>query len=73
MPIKESIQFLLSGNDLVAREFTDLARQDKRWEKILTSPKVSIEQIGEANHTFSSQVWRDQVGQWTARRINEEQ
>ena len=69
---KGNILFLLSGNDLVAREFTELARQDKRWKKILSSPKVSIEQIGEANHTFSSQTWRDQVGQWTAHWITQQ-
>lgn len=62
--------FLLSGNDLVAREFIELARQDKRWKKILSSPKISIEQISEANHTFSSRVWRDQVGKWSANWIN---
>ncbi len=67
-----NILFLLSGNDLVAREFIELVRQDKRWKKILSLPKVSIEQISEANHTFSSRVWRDQVGQWTARWINKE-
>jgi exosortase A-associated hydrolase 1 len=70
---KGNILFLLSGNDLVAREFIELARQDKRWTRILSSPKVSIEQISEANHTFSSRAWRDQVGQWTARWINKEQ
>ncbi len=56
---------ILSGNDLVAQEFTNLTQQNKRWKKIWLSPKISRETIVQANHTFSTQAWRDQVANCT--------
>jgi len=57
---------LLSGNDLVAKEFIALIQQDKRWKKCCSSPKITRETIMQANHTFSSHAWRDQVANRTA-------
>lgn len=58
--------FLLSGNDLTAQEFLALTEQDKRWKKHCHSPRISIETVNKANHTFSSQAWRAQVEAATA-------
>ena len=60
------VLIILSGNDLVAQEFVALTQQDKRWKKLCHSPKVASETVKQANHTFSSQSWRDQVETHTA-------
>ena len=58
---------VLSGNDMVAQEFTSLTKQDKRWQTVLQSPKIKCSTINDANHTFSSLAWRDQVASRTFR------
>lgn len=68
------VLIILSGDDLVAQEFIALTQHDKRWKKLCHSPKISLEIIKQANHTFSSQSWRDQVttrtAQWLSRQEN---
>jgi len=62
-----NILFLLSGNDLTAKEFVELTQGDKRWKKICRSSKIKRETVKEANHTFSARTWRAQVEALTAR------
>jgi len=52
---------LLSSNDLVAQEFLALSQNNKHWKKTCLSRRISMDIIPQANHTFSSQSWRDQV------------
>lgn len=59
------ILLIISGNDLTAQEFSDLAKGSRKWQKLLTSPRVSRRDLPEANHTFSRREWRDQVAAWT--------
>lgn len=59
------VLFILSGNDLTAREFIDLVKKDKRWNRACSAANVAREEIPEANHTFSSHAWRDQVAALT--------
>ena len=59
------IFFILSGNDLTAKQFSDLAQTDKDWIKALESANIAQTTIPQANHTFSSQKWRDQVSDLT--------
>ena len=66
-----NILFLLSGNDLTAKEFIALTRRDKRWGKICRSSKVESITVKEANHTFSTRTWRAQVEVHTARWISD--
>ncbi len=61
------VLLILSGNDLVAQEFVILTQQDKDWKKCWSSPGISRETVKQANHTFSSQAWRDQVANLTTR------
>ncbi|MDD5034237.1 MAG: hydrolase 1, exosortase A system-associated [Methylococcaceae bacterium] len=65
------VLLILSGNDLTSREFQDLARSHKDWKAICVSPKVEKHILSEANHTFSSQTWRNQVGLWTLQWLQE--
>lgn len=64
------VLLILSGNDMVAQEFVTLTRQDKRWKKILLSSKITREVFNNANHTFSTQAWRDQVAGHTIQWLN---
>lgn len=60
------VLLILSGKDLTAQEFNELARASRRWGRLLSAPRVERRDLPEANHTFSSREWRDQVAAWTA-------
>jgi exosortase A-associated hydrolase 1 len=57
---------ILSGNDLVAREFNDTVARSKNWQNLLASERVTKHSVPEANHTFSRREWRDEVASVTA-------
>jgi hypothetical protein len=54
----------LSGNDLTSAEFTDAVKADKKFKKMVKQ-RFSIFNLDGADHTFSQQVWREQVAKWT--------
>lgn len=58
---------ILSGNDLVAREFAALTDNDRQWRSLMRRPGIALHRLPDANHTFSSRVWRDAVAELTAR------
>ena len=62
---KGSLLLILSGDDLTAAEFRDTAKQSPAWRGLLEQSRVCIQELPEANHTFSKREWRDQVVQWT--------
>lgn len=55
------ILIILSGNDLTAKEFREFAKSDSSWEGLLGLPKISVVEMGEADHTFSTSIWRERV------------
>ncbi|MBL4894403.1 MAG: hypothetical protein JKY59_05960, partial [Emcibacter sp.] len=57
---------IMSGNDLVAREFDDLISADKAWKNIMGEKISSRLDIAETDHTFSTEKWRGQVAAGTA-------
>ncbi|GGO63755.1 hydrolase 1, exosortase A system-associated [Bowmanella pacifica] len=57
---QDKICLILSGNDLTAREFEQVAFSDKNWKKALKN-KVSVKRIKDADHTFSNRSWKQQV------------
>lgn len=59
------ILLVISGNDLTAREFSDMIKYSREWQKLLASPRVTHLTLPEANHTFSRREWRDQVAAGT--------
>jgi len=59
------ILFILSGNDLTAKEFLDVVAADSRWSHLLADSRVERIDVREANHTFSSRAWRDLVAEST--------
>ena len=48
--------FILSGEDLVAKEFQQLCSEDAGWKRGMRG--ASICGVAKANHTFSSVAWR---------------
>jgi len=55
------ILIILSGQDATAKEFRHLVMSNSDWARVSTSSRISFFYIPEANHTFSSIVWRQQV------------
>jgi len=55
---------VLSGADLTAQEFADLA-SSPAWQPLLSAPRFTRQQIDKADHTFSRRPWQDQVSHWT--------
>jgi exosortase A-associated hydrolase 1 len=59
------VLLILSGNDLVAKEFVDLTQASRAWSKAIAAPRVQSKDLPLANHTFARREWRDQVAAWT--------
>lgn len=56
---------ILSGNqDYVADEFRDLCKTSPQWQQLMARTSITLQELKEANHTFSCRVWRDQVAEW---------
>lgn len=62
---RHPVLLILSGRDLTADEFRDLLGRDRAWSRLIRSPRVTRRDLAEADHTFSSHSWRDQVAAWT--------
>lgn len=59
------VLLIMSGQDLTAREFEDSARASNAWRRLLSDPRVSRQDLPDADHTFSRRIWHDKVVQWT--------
>jgi hypothetical protein len=55
---------VLSGADLTAQEFSESVLRAKTMADWVRRPNVTIKRLAHANHTFSTQEWRDQVHRW---------
>ena len=64
-----SILLIVSGVDLTAKEFLDHAAADPGWRGLVDAPRVCRCDFAEADHTFSSAHWRNQVAVRTAQWI----
>ncbi len=59
------VGIVISGDDLTAAEFEDMVKDSKTWQKLLRAKVVEFYYLPDANHTFSKQIWRDQVAKQT--------
>lgn len=60
------ILFILSGRDLTANEFREMVKKtDNLDQRMFEKPGVSKVELMDADHTFSSQKWREEVEQLT--------
>lgn len=55
------VLLILSGNDLTAKEFIELTSNALAWKSLLDDARVTRVELPEANHTFSTHAWRDEV------------
>jgi exosortase A-associated hydrolase 1 len=55
------VLLILSGNDLTAKEFIELTSSSPAWRSLLEDARVTRVELPEANHTFSTRGWRDEV------------
>jgi exosortase A-associated hydrolase 1 len=63
---KGEVLLIMSGNDITAKEFSDLVKGSRKWKRLLKSSRIQQRELPEANHTFSRRDWRDQVSGWTS-------
>ncbi|MFI5445907.1 hydrolase 1, exosortase A system-associated [Polaromonas sp. UC242_47] len=58
------VMLVLSGRDLIAREFDDLMNGSDAWQDELRRKPATRHDLPESDHTFSSAAQRDQVVGW---------
>lgn len=61
---KGRIMLVMSGRDLISREFDDLLQAAPAWRKHLDACALVRHDLAYADHTFSTGEWRDQVAEW---------
>jgi exosortase A-associated hydrolase 1 len=70
----EEVLLLLSGSDYTAKEFIQAVQADHLWSAAMGRPNITKVEIPEADHTFSSHVWRTQVEnitlQWLQKKVD---
>jgi uncharacterized protein Usg len=64
---KGQTQFILSGEDLVAKEFQQLCKADKAWNKAMRGALQC--HVAKANHTFSTAEWRAEAERRTIKAL----
>ena len=62
---KGPVLIVLCGNDLTAKEFKLTTGSSSGWLQVLKESRFSTQELAGADHTFSSQIWRDQISVWT--------
>jgi exosortase A-associated hydrolase 1 len=62
---KGKVLVYLSGNDFTAREFEEICATSSRWKRALARADLEWRRLPQANHTFSTRAWRDDVNRWT--------
>ena len=55
------VMLVMSGRDLIAREFDDLIHGSRAWGRAMAAKAPTRHDIAEADHTFSSAAQREQV------------
>ena len=61
---KGRIMLVMSGRDLISREFDDLLQAAPAWRKHLAARSLVRHDLKYADHTFSCREWRDQIAEW---------
>lgn len=61
---KGKVMLVMSGRDLIAREFDDLVKNSPAWQAEFAAKPVTRFDFAEADHTFSSAAQREQVVNW---------
>lgn len=56
---------VLSGRDITANEFKQYVAENRARRKTLDKTSITVLELPQADHTFSTAEWRDQVESWT--------
>jgi len=59
-----SLMLVMSGRDLIAREFDELMRDSPAWRAEMAGKAVTRHDLPDGDHTFSSRAQREQVIAW---------
>lgn len=59
------VLLIISGNDLTAREFEDVAKASPQWTGLLARQSLLRRDLKAADHTFSRSEWTETVNAWT--------
>lgn len=62
---KGDVLLILCEQDMTAQEFILLTEGVSEWKKWVSSSAVQQQRMSEADHTFSSHIWRQQLNQLT--------
>jgi len=62
---QQPVLFILSGRDLTADEFREAVKADEKWQKLFQQSWITRADLPEADHTFSSEKWRNEVANIT--------
>jgi exosortase A-associated hydrolase 1 len=65
------VLFLLSGHDYTAKEFEHWVASDAELSRMFCAPAMRIRRLEQADHTFSSRAWHEDVAKATAAWIAE--
>lgn len=58
------VMLVMSGRDLIAREFDEMLRASPAWQELLAQKTVTRHDLAEGDHTFSSAEHRNRVVAW---------
>ncbi len=61
---KGQIMLVMSGRDMISKEFDDLLQAVPAWQEHLAACAMVRHDLQYADHTFSTSAWREQVAEW---------
>lgn len=61
---KGRIMLVMSGRDMISKEFDDLLQATPAWQEHLAACATVRHDLQYADHTFSTSEWREQVAEW---------
>ena len=64
-----TVLLVISGRDMTAKEFEEYAASDPDWSGLVDPTRLARYDVPDADHTFSSAVWRARVEEATLSRI----
>lgn len=67
---QQQVLLVISGDDLTASEFLELLKSSKPWQQEIEAKVDKTHTIEQANHTFSTQQWRQEVEQVSLKWVN---
>lgn len=67
---QQQVLLVISGDDLTASEFLELLKSSKPWQQQIEAKVDKTHTIEQANHTFSTQQWRQEVEQQSLDWVN---